>query len=172
VPKEFLPLVETEIKIRNAEEKDFLDIMSIAGNCEPMPVERDSIYHDLTRYFTNTCFIAEREGKIVGYLLGWISQIDGTVAYIHNVCVVPGMRRRQVATGLYNGFFETVEATGCNRIFLIVSPRNKISLDFHRALGFEISEEGEGIEIEGVRAVRDYNGPEKHMVVMCRQIRA
>ena len=160
----------TTMRIRNVQEKDFVPIMDIALNCAPMPIERDSIYHDLTRYFANTCLIAEDEDKIVGYLLGWVSQVDPTIAYIHNICVIPEMRRRRVATDLYNKFFEIVRKIECHKVHLIVNPRNKISLDLHQKFGFKISEEGEGIDIEGVRAVKDYNGPGKHLVVMCKDI--
>lgn len=159
-----------DIKIRNAIEEDFLSIMHVAANCEPMPVERDSIYHAFTRYFAGTCFVAEQESRMVGFLLGWLSQLDDTIAYIHNVCVIPEMRKKKIAKALYDTFIETVKAAGCSRVFLIVNPRNRISMNFHQVLGFKISEEGEGIEVEGTRAVKDYNGPEKHMAVMYKEI--
>jgi len=158
------------IIIRNVKEKDFLDIMEVATNCEPMPVERGSIYHDLTRYFANTCFVAEKEGGIVGFILGWVSQMEDAIAYIHNICVIPDMRRKGIAANLYDRFIEAVREMGCNRVFLIINPHNKISLNFHQTLGFKISEEGEGIDIEDIRAVKDYNGPGKHMAVMYKEI--
>ncbi|MGQ9544082.1 MAG: GNAT family N-acetyltransferase [Candidatus Bathyarchaeia archaeon] len=154
------------VSIRRVEEADFLEIMRVAADCAPIPLERDSIYHCFTRYFADTCFVAESQGRIVGFVLGWISQVDYTVAYIHNVCVASDMRKRRIATNLYNRFIGTVKARGCRKVFLIINPKNKTSLNFHQALGFKISEEGEVIDVEGVRAVKDYNGPDKHMVVM------
>lgn len=158
------------IRIRNVREEDFLAIMGIAASCAPMPVERDSIYHDLTRYFANTCLIAEDEDKIVGFLLGWVSQVDSSKAYLHDVCVIPEMRRRKIATDLYNRFFEAVNNMSCHKVYLIINPINKHSLDFHHNLGFKLSEEGDLIDLDGVRAVKDYNGPGKHMVVMYKNI--
>jgi len=113
------------VRIRNVREEDFLVIMGIAASCAPMPVERDSIYHDLTRYFANTCLIVEDEGNIVGFLLGWVSQVDSTIAYLHDVCVIPEMRRRKIATALYNRFFEVVSKMGCRKAYLIINPINK-----------------------------------------------
>ncbi len=156
----------TEVTIRGVKEKDFLEIMRVAAGCAPVPLERDSIYHCFTRFFANTCFVAESRGLVVGFILGWISQVEGTVAYVHNVCVAPEMRRKGIAARLYNRFIEAVRLKGCKKVFLIINPKNEASLRFHQALGFRISEEGEGIEVSGVRAVKDYNGPTQHMVVM------
>lgn len=158
------------IKTRNVKEEDFLDIMNLATKCAPIPLERDSIYHNLTRHFANTCFVAEKEGKIVGYILGWISQVDNTVAYIHNICINPDFRRKKIGIDLYDRFIEVVRDKGCKKIFLIINPGNKASFNFHHVQGFKVSEEGEGIIIEGDRAVKDYNGPGKHMVVMYKEI--
>lgn len=158
------------VRIRNVEEKDFLEIMRVAEDCAPVPIERDSIYHCFTRYFANTCFVAESHGRLVGFLLGWVSQVDDAVGYVHNVCVALDMRKKQIATDLYDTFSEAVKRKGCKKVFLIINPKNKISLSFHQALGFTISEEGEGIDVEGVRAIKDYNGPDKHMVVMYKDM--
>lgn len=158
------------VSIRNVEERDFLDIMRVAANCAPVPVERDSIYHCFTKYFANTCFVAESHGGVVGFVLGWISQVDDAVAYVHNVCVTPDMRKKKIAADLYDRFIEAVKARRCKKVFLIINPKNRISLSFHQALGFKISEEGEGIDTDGVRAVKNYNGPDKHMVVMYKTI--
>ncbi|MBS7623354.1 GNAT family N-acetyltransferase [Candidatus Bathyarchaeota archaeon] len=160
----------TEVTIRGVEEEDFLEIMKVAAECAPVPLERDSIYHCFTRYFADTCFVAESRSLVVGFILGWISQVESTIAYVHNVCVMPDMRKKGIATRLYDRFIETVKVKGCKEVFLIVNPRNEASLRFHQALGFRISEEGEGIEVNGVRAVKDYNGPAQHMVVMYKTI--
>lgn len=160
----------TEIQIRNVKEIDFLDIMKVAIECEPIPIERDSIYHCLTRYFANTCFVAEKEGQIIGFILGWISQVDNTIAYVHNICVIPKNRKNKIASSLYDRFIRAVKDNGCDRIFLIAGSTNKISINFHKSLGFRASDEGEAIIIDGVRAVKDYNGPGEHKVVLCKDI--
>lgn len=160
----------TEVTIRGVKEKDFLNIMRVAAECAPVPLERDSIYHCFTRYFADTCFVAESSDLVIGFILGWISQVENTVAYVHNVCVAPEMRKKGIATRLYDRFIEAVKVKGCKKVFLIINPRNEASLRFHQALGFRVSEEGEGIEVDGVRAVKDYNGPAQHMVVMFKTI--
>ena len=58
----------------------------------------------------------------------------------------------------------------CQRVFLIINPVNKLSISYHESLGFNALKEGEEIYIEGVRASKNYNGPGKHMLVMCKSL--
>jgi len=158
------------VRIRTVKEKDFLEIMKLASKCDPIPVERDSIYHLFTKYFADTCFVAERDNKIVGYILGFISQLEKNVAYIHNICIAPDLRRKKIGSKLYQKFFKKMEEKKCKKIFLIINPINKLSINYHKSLGFDVSNVGEEIFIEGFRASKDYNGPGKHMVVMCKYL--
>jgi len=160
----------TEIKIRKVEEKDFLRIIKFTDNCAPIPKERNSIYHCLTRFFANTCFIAERKGNIVGHILGWVSQVNDRVAYVHNICIMPEERRHKLATKLYDRFIQAVKEIGCDQIYLIANAKNDTSINFHRSLGFEPTIEGEKIMINGVETIKDYNGPGEHMVLMRKDL--
>jgi ribosomal protein S18 acetylase RimI-like enzyme len=90
------------------------------------------------------------------------------VAYIHNICIDPDLRRKKIGSRLYQEFFKKMEEKEYQKIFLIINPMNKLSINYHKSLGFDISNFGEEIFIEGVRASKDYNGPGKHMVVMCK----
>lgn len=158
------------VRIRTVKKEDFLEIMDLASKCDPIPVERDSIYHLFTKYFTNTCFVAEKDNKIVGYILGFFSQLEKNVAYIHNICISPDFRRKKIGSSLYQKFFENMKKEKCQKIFLIINPTNKLSISYHESLGFNVSKEGEEIYVEGVRASKNYNGPGKHMVVMCKSL--
>lgn len=158
------------LKIRRVKEEDFFEIMNLASKCNPIPIERDSIYHLFTRYFTDTCLVAEKDNKIVGYMLGFISQVDRKVAYIHNICVSPEFRRKKIGSILYGKFFQNMKKKNCQRIFLIINPINKLSINYHESLGFNALKDGEEIYIEGTRASKNYNGPGKHMVVMCKSL--
>ena len=159
-----------DFKIRRVKEEDFFEIMNLASKCNPIPIERDSIYHLFTRYFADTCLVAEKDNKIVGYILGFFSQQDKTVAYIHNICVSPDFRRKKIGSSLYQKFFQNMKKKKCQRVFLIINPVNRLSICYHESLGFNAVNEGEKINIEGVRASKNYNGPGKHMVVMCKTL--
>src|SRR6267143_6847803 len=94
--------------IRNARETDFVSCVHIARKAWPEFKERESIYHLFCKFFNNTCFVCEQNGEIRAFLLGFISQVDGSQAYIHLVAVDPSAQRQGFASQLYQKFFEQV----------------------------------------------------------------
>ncbi|XEA76206.1 GNAT family N-acetyltransferase [Methanothermobacter sp. KEPCO 2] len=156
--------------LRNVREEDFTAIAELAFRCPPMVTERNSIYHIFTRFFSSTSFVAEEDGRITGFLLGFISQDDPHEAYIHLLCVSPHLRGRGVASRLLEVFTETVRQKGVNVIYLITKPVNQRAIRFYLKNGFRAVEEGETVDAGPVKAVADYNGPGEDMVVFRRLI--
>lgn len=157
-------------KIRNAKEGDFMKCVSIAREAWPQFKERESIYHLFCKYFNHTSFVVEANEGIAAFLLGFLSQVDNYTAYIHLVATAPRHQRKGMATLLYQKFFETARHMERRRIELIVNPDNAASLEFHRKLGFQENFKGEIITVDGVKAVRDYNGPRIHMVPFFKEL--
>jgi ribosomal protein S18 acetylase RimI-like enzyme len=154
--------------IRNAREADFMSCVAIARSAWPEFNERESIYHIFCRFFSNTSFVCEQDAKIQGFLLGFQSQVDPTQAYIHLVAVDPQFQRQGFAKQLYQKFFDTAAGLGAREVRAIVNPDNAVSLAFHDKFGFHRDLHGETIQVQGVAAARDYNGPGIHMVPMVR----
>ena len=96
------------IRIRTAKEDDFKAIFQIANNCRPMVSERISIYHIFTKFFQNTVFIAEKVQNnnviMIGFLIGFISQLNSSECYIHLLCVDPEHRGESTAFNLIKTF--------------------------------------------------------------------
>jgi len=155
--------------IRNAEERDFMDIAKLARECKPMSTERNSIYHIFTKFFSETSLILEQEkdGKIYGFLLGIISQDDPQEAYIHLFCLKDELRGRGFARAIIDKYKEIVKSKGCKKISLITKPINKKAIKFYKKMGFQLVSENDKkkVIIDGVSAVRDYNGVGEHMVI-------
>jgi ribosomal protein S18 acetylase RimI-like enzyme len=156
--------------IRNAQEGDFMSCVLIARRAWPEFKERESIYHLFCKFFSNTCFVCECDGEIQAFLLGFLSQVDSRQAYIHLVAVDPPAQRKGLANQLYQTFFDRVSRLGAQQVRLIVNPDNAGSLAFHKKLGFQVALNGGTIEVDGVLAVRDYNGPGLHMVPFSRSL--
>jgi len=156
--------------IRNAQEDDFVNCFHISRRAWPEFKERESIYHLFCKFFNNTCFVIERDGQIQGFVFGFLSQVEKTQAYIHLVAVDPSSQRQGLANHLYARFFETVSGLGARQVRLIVNPDNAPSLAFHEKLGFQADLHGDTVVVDGVRAVKDYNGPGLHMVPFIRPL--
>jgi GNAT superfamily N-acetyltransferase len=64
-------------------------------------------------HFRPTSFAIEEDGKVIGFLAGFVSQTDPRQAYIHFVGIDPGFCHRGLGRGLYERFFETVRRLRC-----------------------------------------------------------
>lgn len=60
-------------------------------------------------HFCETSFIAEIDQKIIGFLIGFLSQSHSEEAYIHFVGIHPDCRKQGVGSALYQQFFQVVQ---------------------------------------------------------------
>lgn len=85
--------------------------------------------------------IAEEEGELVGFLLGFLTDSSPRSGYVHLVGIHPSHRRRSVGKTLYVQFAERAKAAGATRIKAITTVGNEGSVRFHEALGFTVHED-------------------------------
>src|ERR671934_2669018 len=86
--------------------------------------------------FRDTSFVVERDGELVAFLIGFLSQTEADEAYVHAVAVAPKFRGQGVARLLYQRFANAAARQGRWRLRAITAPSNTASLAFHRRLGF------------------------------------
>ncbi len=154
------------LKIRNAQEEDFIAIAELAEDCSPMETERNSIYHIFTKFFKSTSLVAELpSGEMAGFLLGFISQENPEEAYIHLLGIDSKFRRRGIGKELIEKYLDILTLKGCKKVSLITKPINWNSISFYRKLGFLEDKSQDTINIMGVTAIRNYNGMGEHMAV-------
>jgi GNAT superfamily N-acetyltransferase len=121
-------------------------------------------------HFTDTCFAAERDGELTGFLVGFRSQSHPAEAYIHFVGVHPAERGRGLGKQLYERFFATVRAQHCGLVRAVTSPVNHGSVRFHRRMGFDI-EPGD-TEVDGVPVAAGYDGDGQDRVRFVKDLAA
>ncbi len=120
------------------------------------------------QHFADTSTVVEdAQGGLAGFLIGFRSQSQPEIGYIHFVGVRPDQRGSGLARTLYERFFERMRELGCERVDAATSVLNLRSQDFHRAMGFEFAGDA---EFDGVLGWRDYDGPGQHRVSFSRQI--
>ena len=119
------------------------------------------------RYFRDTSFVLEDDGRIFAFLIGVISDSQKE-AYIHFVGVHPEHRKNGLAKRLYEKFSDEARRKGCDGVRCITSPVNKASISFHANIGFEI-ECGDGVA-DGVPVHTDYDGDRKDKVVFVKTL--
>jgi len=80
--------------------------------------------------------IAERNGRLAGYLLAWLT---GGTGHIGNLAVTPGERRRGVARRLLGDLLERAGSLGIRTLVLEVRVSNFAAQALYRAHGFRLA---------------------------------
>lgn len=119
-------------------------------------------------HFTDTSFIVEKDGEIVGFLIGFLSQSYSNEGYIHFVGVHPEYRQQHIGKKLYHKFFNAVKKSGRNTVRAVTSPVNKASIAYHLQMGFEV--EAGDKEVEGISVFTDYDGLNQDRILFFKQL--
>ncbi|KHF39957.1 GNAT family N-acetyltransferase [Halalkalibacter okhensis] len=120
-------------------------------------------------HFSNTSFVFEKQGEIIGFLIGFLSQEKENEAYIHFVGVHPNYRKMKIARQLYFEFFSKAKQHGRDTIRCITSPVNKGSIEYHTKMGFDIEESN--FVVDGVSVFLEYDGPEQPRVLFVKKLK-
>lgn len=123
------------------------------------------------QHFTGTSWIAETsEGRLAGFLIGFVSPDHPDEAYIHLAATHPSRRRQGLGRALYERFIDDVRTRGVSKVTAITWPANKGSLAFHLGMGFEL-DEGPGTQsLYGVPARTDYDDESDDKAVLTRYL--
>ena len=122
-------------------------------------------------HFRGTSWIAERhDSHLTGFVVAFVSQDDPTTGYVHMIAAEPRRRRRGLGRALYERAFADLAGRGAQRVVAVTWPGNRISIAFHRALGFHI-DDGPGTQrLYGTPAYPDHDGPDEDRVVFRRAL--
>jgi predicted GNAT superfamily acetyltransferase len=122
-------------------------------------------------HFTGTSWLAETEtGALAGFLIGFMSPDHADTAYCHMIASSPNVRHEGVGRELYERFFADARAAGRSVVTAVTWPGNRVSLGFHRAMGFEIVA-GPGTQnLYGAPAYAGYDFDREDRVVLVRRV--
>jgi predicted GNAT superfamily acetyltransferase len=146
------------ILIRHAVPSDCESILSVVSSWWGRPIESDMFSRFFLAHFSETCLIAERNGRFIGFLIGFLSQTHADEAYIRFVVVHPQERGAGVGRALYERFFDIAAKHQRCVIRSVTSPSNTKSVAFHERLGFAI--EPQEHEENHFPVERNYHGRE------------
>ncbi|MBN8615171.1 MAG: GNAT family N-acetyltransferase [Deltaproteobacteria bacterium] len=155
------------MEIRGITKADWDHIVSVLDRWWGGP-SRDLAHPVLFYELGQLGMVADDGGAVIGFLLGFLAEPTGAgaaadpagpaerTAYIHLVGIHPDHRRRGVGKLLYEAFLQQAERRGATRAKAITNVGNEGSVDFHRALGFEVIEDA------------NYAGPGRGRIVFVR----
>jgi len=130
--------VTPDITLRTATAADFDPIIAVVDDWWGRPI-RQALPRVFLDHFHATSTIAEDDGALAGFLIGFLSPSQPDAAYIHFIGVDPGRRGRGLARVLYERFFALAAADNRAVVRAITAAANTRSIAFHTALGFTVS---------------------------------
>jgi len=160
----------TEPLVRHAEPSDFQPVIAVVDEWWGGRRMADMLPKLFFLHFRNTSFIAEHNGEVVGFVIGFVSQTFPAEAYIHFVGVHPEFRKAGLAQVLYEKFFAAVEMLGCHTVRCVTSPVNKGSISFHYSMGF--SAENTGKTVDGIPIAENYDGKGEDRVLFSKTLKS
>jgi predicted GNAT superfamily acetyltransferase len=142
-----------DIHVRTAAAADYDRIVAVMDDWWGRPV-RQVLPRLFLDHFHGTSFVAEHDGALAGFLVGFLSPSMADTAYIHFVGVDPRMRGRGLARLLYERFFTLAAADGRRVVRAITAPVNTGSIAFHTAMGFTVTGPVDGYDGPGPAAAK------------------
>ncbi|GAA1024424.1 N-acetyltransferase [Acrocarpospora pleiomorpha] len=142
-----------DVGVRQAVPADYDRIVTVVDDWwgRPMTAGLSRLFLD---HFFRSSLVAEVNDRLVGFLVGFLSPSQPTVAYIHYVAVDPDFRAKGLARELYTRFFDLARADARTVVQAITSPQNHRSIAFHTSMGFTVSAPYENHDGPGTTRVR------------------
>jgi GNAT superfamily N-acetyltransferase len=145
------------MQTRKITKADFDQIVEVIDRWWGGPIA--TLAHPIFYYeLGDNALIVEQEGRLVGFLLGFIVFKAPKTGYVHLVGIHPDYRRQGVGRLLYKDFTERCASLGCLRMKAITTHGNEGSIRFHQALGWNAEE------------VADYAGPDRKRLVFTKSL--
>ena len=145
------------MQTRKITKSDFDQIVEVIDRWWGGPIS--TIAHPIFFYeLGDNALAAEEDGRLIGFLLGFIHFKEPKTGYVHLVGIHPEYRRRGVGRVLYAEFTERCRSLGCKRMKAITTTGNEGSIQFHEAVGWNAAE------------VEDYAGRGRKRIVFTRDL--
>ncbi len=149
--------------IRTLESADYEYVASVVDDWWGGRPIRALVNRIFFEHLNATSFAIGPLGTAQAFLIGFVSQPDPSVGYIHFVGVNPADRDSGLARMLYEHFFGVVSALGCTEVRSITSVVNTGSIGFHRKMGFALLPVSG--EMNGIPVAFNYAGEGQHRVL-------
>ncbi|MBO5003040.1 GNAT family N-acetyltransferase [Methanocorpusculaceae archaeon] len=123
------------ITIRNFTDSDYavlceLDAPMFSGMGGPI------LFRHIQELFGELFFVAEYDGKIIGYILGGVHLEDVALGKLVRIGVCKGFQRKECGTKLTDALFSRMKERGIKRVHLTVAETNAPAISFYKKIGF------------------------------------
>jgi len=163
--------VDSSYTLRKFEPKDLDQVMSINQQCLPENYS-ENFFISLHKNFPETFIVAEKDGKIVGYIMcriesglssiGFMSLSLSRKGHIISIAVLPEHRRKGLGSALIEKALETMaKFYNVKSCYLEVRVSNEPAIRLYKRAGFEVQ-----------RTIRGYYADGENAYIMSRKIQS
>lgn len=117
------------MNIRNCNNSDIPHITKIideCGNYDFLTRHTDFTYALLMTYFSDFCFVLERDSNIIGFIHGFVSS-DPSIAYLWQIGISPAFQNQGHSEKLIAHFVMSAKKFKCKEVQFSLESSNKIS---------------------------------------------
>ncbi len=115
------------IEFRAARPEDGPDVTALIANCPPL--DTNSAYCNLLQcsHFADTCVVAERDGKLVGWISGYRPPSNPDQIFVWQVAVDKSARGEGLGGRMLNELVARPAVRGCTALITTVTEDNDAS---------------------------------------------
>jgi L-2,4-diaminobutyric acid acetyltransferase len=106
---------------------DAASIHALIDECKPLDLNSPYAYMLLCTDFADTCAVAQREGRLVGFVSGYRKPDDNSVLFVWQVAVSPRGRKQGVGKGLLEEIIARPEQAAVRHLEATINPSNRAS---------------------------------------------
>jgi ribosomal protein S18 acetylase RimI-like enzyme len=133
-----------KFQIRRLKVEDAEVIAQIYAAITRRPVEMDfkSVVEEHARNDEQACFVAEHQGKVVGFMISYILTAgfgEAKSAWIATLGVAPDFMGQGIGASLAKKIFKIYKAAGIDNVYTTVRWDSTDLLSFFKTLGFDRS---------------------------------
>jgi ribosomal protein S18 acetylase RimI-like enzyme len=131
-------------RIRRLKVEDAEAIAQIYADITRRPVEPDfkSVVEEHAQSGEKACFVAEHQGKVVGFMISYILTAgfgEAKSAWIATLGVDPNFMGQEIGASMAQKIFDIYKAAGIDNVYTTVRWDSTDLLSFFKTLGFDRS---------------------------------
>lgn len=165
--------IDKRLVIEKPEQKDFVNVFRFMAQSMPSECYAEHFYKIMLRYFGNTCFVARDSKTIIGFILGFYSQVHPDRYFLWQIAVLPTYQGMGIGKKLTLKMEQHLKKGKCRYIEVTVEPTNIPSQKLFESMGYKniSKKEGETITVNNNCAAKDYYKPGRHFMVYEKKIK-
>ncbi|MBI1353031.1 MAG: diaminobutyrate acetyltransferase [Acidobacteria bacterium] len=117
---------------------DAAAIHALIDACKPLDLNSVYAYLLLCEHFSETCVVAEHEGRVAGFLSAYLKPADPTTMFVWQVAVGESVRGHGVGRALLAELLARPGAAGADRLETTITPSNAPSWALFRSFARRI----------------------------------